>query len=59
MVGGLTYGQTDEIGWHATEDRVHINDLHAAMLHQFGLDHLRLLIDSRAGTIDSPMLVEK
>jgi hypothetical protein len=42
LKGGLTYGQTDEIGWHATEDRVHINDLHATMLHQFGLDHLRL-----------------
>lgn len=39
---GQTYGQTDEIGWHATENRVHINDLHATMLHQFGLDHLRL-----------------
>ena len=40
--GGLTYGETDEIGWHATENRVHINDLHATMLHQFGLDHLKL-----------------
>lgn len=40
--GGLTYGATDDIGWHATEDRVHINDLHATMLHLFGLDHLRL-----------------
>ncbi|MDG2223197.1 MAG: DUF1501 domain-containing protein [Rubripirellula sp.] len=42
MRGGLTYGGTDEIGWHATEDRVHVNDLHATMLHQFGLDHLQL-----------------
>ncbi|MDB4640226.1 DUF1501 domain-containing protein [Pirellulaceae bacterium] len=42
MQGGKVYGQTDEIGWHATEDRVHINDLHATMLHQFGLDHLKL-----------------
>lgn len=42
LKGGLTYGKTDEIGWHATEDRVHINDLHATMLHQFGLDHLKL-----------------
>ena len=40
--GGQVYGATDEIGWHATENRVHINDLHATMLHQFGLDHLRL-----------------
>jgi hypothetical protein len=42
LKGGLTYGETDEIGWHATQDRVHINDLHATMLHQFGLDHLKL-----------------
>ena len=42
LKGGLTYGATDEIGWHATRDRVPINDLHATMLHQFGLDHLKL-----------------
>jgi hypothetical protein len=40
--GGQVYGATDEIGWHATENPVHVNDLHATMLHQFGLDHLRL-----------------
>ncbi len=40
--GGQTYGATDEIGWHVTEKPVHVNDLHATMLHQFGLDHLRL-----------------
>ncbi len=42
LKGGMVYGATDEIGWHAVEDRVHINDLHATLLHQFGLDHLRL-----------------
>ncbi|MCA9132487.1 MAG: DUF1501 domain-containing protein [Planctomycetales bacterium] len=42
MRGGLTYGSTDDIGWHAVEQAVHVNDLHATMLHQFGLDHLRL-----------------
>jgi hypothetical protein len=40
--GGLTYGETDEIGWNVVRDPVHINDLHATMLHLFGLDHLRL-----------------
>lgn len=40
--GGMTYGATDEIGWNVTEKPVHINDLHATMLHQFGLDHLKL-----------------
>ncbi len=42
LMGGLTYGETDEIGWNVTKDPVHINDLHATMLHLFGLDHLRL-----------------
>ncbi len=39
---GLTYGATDEIGWNITENPVHIHDLHATMLHLFGLDHLKL-----------------
>jgi len=39
---GLTYGATDDIGWHVTDNPVHINDLHATMLHQFGLNHLKL-----------------
>ncbi len=40
--GGLTYGETDEIGWNIVKNPVHINDLHATLLHLFGLDHLRL-----------------
>ncbi len=40
--GGMTWGKTDDIGWGVEENDVHINDLHATMLHQFGLDHLRL-----------------
>ena len=39
---GLTYGASDEIGWGVEENPVPINDLHATMLNQFGLDHLRL-----------------
>ncbi len=42
MKGGLTYGKTDEIGWGVEENPVHINDLHATMLHSFGMDHQRL-----------------
>lgn len=42
LKGGQVYGATDEIGWHATGNPVHINDLHATMLHQFGLDHRNL-----------------
>lgn len=40
--GGTTYGETDEIGWGITRDPVHVNDLHATLLHLFGVDHLRL-----------------
>jgi hypothetical protein len=40
--GGVSYGETDEIGYHAAVDRVHINDLHATILRLLGLDHERL-----------------
>ena len=40
--GGQVIGKTDEIGWAIVEDPVHVNDLHATILHLFGLDHLRL-----------------
>jgi uncharacterized protein (DUF1501 family) len=40
--GGLTYGKTDDFGWHAIENTVHIHDLHATILHQMGLDHEKL-----------------
>ena len=36
------HGETDEIGWAPVEDPVHVNDLHATLLHLFGIDHLRL-----------------
>jgi hypothetical protein len=40
--GGLTYGSTDEYGWHAQENKVHVHDLHATLLHLMGVDHERL-----------------
>jgi uncharacterized protein (DUF1501 family) len=40
--GGLTYGATDELGMHAVENRVHVHDLHATILHLLGIDHERL-----------------
>lgn len=40
--GGLAYGATDEFGWHAIENRVHVHDLHATILHLLGIDHTRL-----------------
>ena len=40
--GGLRYGSTDEIGYRAVADRMHIHDWHATILHLLGLDHTRL-----------------
>jgi hypothetical protein len=40
--GGMSYGATDEFGYNAVEDKTHINDLHATMLHLLGIDHLKL-----------------
>jgi hypothetical protein len=40
--GGMTYGETDEFGFRAVEDKVHVHDLHATILHLLGLDHERL-----------------
>jgi hypothetical protein len=40
--GGQVIGKTDDIGWNVVEDPVHVNDLHATILHLFGLDHLKL-----------------
>ena len=36
------YGETDELGYNAVEDVVHVHDLHATMLHLLGIDHKRL-----------------
>jgi len=40
--GGMTYGATDDFGFKAVEKPVHVNDLHATVLHLLGLDHTRL-----------------
>ncbi len=40
--GGLRYGATDEHGYQAVENKTHIHDLHATMLHLMGLDHEKL-----------------
>jgi hypothetical protein len=40
--GGTVVGATDEFGFAAAENRVHVHDLHATMLHLLGLDHERL-----------------
>ncbi len=40
--GGMTYGATDPVGLRAEENKVHIHDLHATVLHLLGIDHERL-----------------
>src|SRR5438445_13560355 len=39
---GITIGQTDELGFHVVEDKVHVHDLHATILHLLGFDHTKL-----------------
>jgi len=39
---GITYGNTDDLGYHAVENPVHVHDFHATLLHLCGIDHLRL-----------------
>jgi hypothetical protein len=40
--GGITYGATDELGYHVVENKVHVHDLQATILHCLGLDHTKL-----------------
>jgi Protein of unknown function (DUF1501) len=40
--GGFAYGATDDYGYYALENKMHVNDLHATILHILGLDHERL-----------------
>jgi hypothetical protein len=45
--GGITHGQTDELGFHVVRDEVHVHDLQATILHCLGLDHERLTFRSQ------------
>jgi hypothetical protein len=42
MKPGVVYGATDEFGYYAVENKVHVHDLHATILHLLGIDHKRL-----------------
>jgi len=42
--GGISYGSTDEMGYNAVENVVHVRDLHATLLHLFGVDHEQLRV---------------
>jgi hypothetical protein len=63
---GMAYGATDELGYAAVDNPMHVNDLHATMLHLFGIDHLRLTyrfqgrdfrLTDVAGEVVRPILV--
>lgn len=41
---GISYGETDELGYNAVEDVVHVRDFHATMLHLLGIDHKKLSV---------------
>jgi hypothetical protein len=65
MKGGVTYGATDEMGFHVVENPVHIHDIQATMLHCLGLDHERLTYEFQGrrfrltdvfGTVITPVL---
>ena len=40
--GDMTHGNTDDFGYHAVENKIHVNDLHTTMLHLLGIDHKQL-----------------
>jgi uncharacterized protein (DUF1501 family) len=40
--GGYAHGATDEFGFRAVQDRMHVHDVHATILHLLGIDHERL-----------------
>jgi hypothetical protein len=63
--GGTTYGSTDEIGYAAAENKTHVHDIHATILHLLGLDHTRLTyffggrnlrLTDVSGTVIQPIL---
>ena len=45
--GGVAHGVTDELGFHASDDRHYITDIHATVMHCLGLDSRRLEIPGR------------
>jgi uncharacterized protein (DUF1501 family) len=47
LKGGIVHGKTDELGFHAVEDRHYVTDVHATILQQLGLDSRKLEIPGR------------
>jgi len=62
--GGISYGETDELGYRATVNPVHVRDLHATMLHTLGVDHQRLSVryqglDMKLTGVESARVVQE
>ena len=60
--GGVTHGATDELGYHAVEDVVHVRDLHATMLHLLGIDATQFMVkqqglDMKLTGVEEPKVV--
>lgn len=55
--GGQVIGETDELGLHATVDRLHVQDLHASILHLLGIDNMELTYDHK-GRPERPTINE-
>ncbi|XZE34279.1 DUF1501 domain-containing protein [Pirellulaceae bacterium SH501] len=55
--GGQTIGETDDLGLHATVDRLHVHDLHASILHLLGVDNMALTY-SHKGRPERPTVNE-
>jgi hypothetical protein len=45
--GGLAHGATDELGFHAVENRHYVTDIHATIMHQLGLNPRALAVPGR------------
>jgi uncharacterized protein (DUF1501 family) len=57
LPGGRVIGATDEVGLHGIEDRLHVHDLHATILHLMGIEHTRLIYRHK-GRPERPTLNE-
>jgi uncharacterized protein (DUF1501 family) len=61
---GITYGETDELGFHVAKDKVHVRDFHATMLHLLGIDHHKLSyrfqgLDNKLTGVDEAHVIKK
>jgi hypothetical protein len=45
ITGGIVHGETDDFGYNAVKDIVHVRDLHATMLHLLGIDHGKFTVE--------------